>query len=164
MLNKIYIFSYAMTLYLIMSYYNIFPTDAAKKVCPITTPFVRYKYNRLPMGVRIAPDIFQEQKSALMNNLEFVRFYLGNFLLITSGLFEEHLAKAGEVINRLRSAGLKCNIDKCKFAVPKVEYLGCIITREGIKPDPKNSKQLSILNALRIKTGEVVPRNGTILP
>ena len=50
MLNKIYNFTHAMTLYLIMGYYNISLTDAAKKVCTITTPFVKYKYNRLPMG------------------------------------------------------------------------------------------------------------------
>ena len=59
---------------------------------------------------------------------------------------------------------LKCNIDKFNFAVPKVEYVGYIIMREGIKPDTKVLKQLSILNALRIKTSESVPRYGTILP
>ena len=32
-----------------MGYYNIFPTDAAKKVFTITTPFGKYEYNRLPI-------------------------------------------------------------------------------------------------------------------
>ena len=66
-------------------------------------------------------------------------------------------------MKRLQSAGLKFNIDKCKFAVSKIEYLGYIITWEVIKLDPKKLKQLSILNALRIKTGEAVPRHSTIL-
>ena len=55
----------------------------------------------------IAPGIFQDQMSALMENLEFVIFYLDGFLIITSGSFEEHLAKAKEVMKRLQSAGIK---------------------------------------------------------
>ena len=121
-----------------MGSYNISITDMAKKVGTITTPFGKYKYNRLPMGVCIAPDIFQEQVSALMENLEFVRIYLDGFLVITSGSFQEHLTKVEEAMKRLQSDGIKCKIDQCKFAVPKVEYLGFIITREGIKLDPKN--------------------------
>ena len=40
-------------------------------------------------------------------------------------------------MKQLHLAGLKYNIDKCKFVVPKVEKLGYIITLEGIKPEPK---------------------------
>ena len=103
------------------------------------------------MGVCIAPDIFQEQMSALKDDLYFVRIYLDGLLVITPGSFDEHIAKVEEVTKRLQLAGLNFNIDMCKFVVTKAEYLGCIITREGIKPDPEKSKQLSILNALRIK-------------
>ena len=61
---------------------------------------------------------------ALMEELGFVRVYLYNLLVITSGSFEDKLSKAEEVMQRLQSAGIKYNIDKCKFTVPKVEYLG----------------------------------------
>ena len=86
-LNKLSNFSYAMTLYFIMGYYNIFLTDGATTLCTVNTSFGKYKYNSLPMGVCIAPDIFQEQMSALMDILEFVKFYLDNSLVITSGSF-----------------------------------------------------------------------------
>ena len=98
-----------------------------------------------------------------MDYLYFFIVYLVGFLVSTLGSFEEHLAKVEEVMKRLQLAGLKCKINKCKFAVPKVEYLGYIITRESIKSDPKKLKKLSILNTLRIKTGGAVPRNDTIL-
>ena len=137
MINKISNFTYATTLYLIMGYYNISLTDAAKKVCTITTPFGKYECNHLPMGVCIGPDIFQEKMSSLMDDLEFFRVYLEDFLVVTSGSFEDHLAKVEEVVKRLHSGGLKCEIDNWKFELQKVEYLGYIITREGIKPDPK---------------------------
>lgn len=147
MLYKLSNFSYATTLDLCMGYYHITLTDAAKKICTITTPFGKYEYNRLPMGCCIAPDIFQERMSTLMDDLETVRTYLDDLLIVSSGTFEDHLAEVTEVMKRLQKAGLKCKIEKCKFAVPEVEYLGYIITREGIKPDPK--KIAAILNLER---------------
>ena len=65
--------------------------------------------------------------STLMDNLDFVRVYPKYLLIITSGSFEDHLSKVEEVMKWLQSAEIKYNIDKCKFAVPKVEYLGYII-------------------------------------
>jgi len=44
---------------------------------------------------------------------------------------------------------LKVNIEKSAFAVGELEYLGYVITREGIKPDPK--KIQAILNLERPK-------------
>ena len=47
----------------------------------------------------------------------------------------------------LQSDGIKCNIAQCNFSVPKLEYLGYIITQEGIKPYPKQIE--SIINIER---------------
>jgi len=41
------------------------------------------------------------------------------------------------VLKRLRDTGLQCDIKKCKFYTSKVTYLGLIISRDGIKMDPK---------------------------
>jgi hypothetical protein len=63
-----------------------------------------------------------------------VRAYIDDLLLITSGTYEEHLAKL-EVLLRLREAGLKV-AEKSKFCTGELEYLGYWITRDGIKPLP----------------------------
>ena len=72
-------------------------------------------------GVFIAPDIFQEQMSDLMDDLEFGRFYLDDLPVIILGAFKERLAEVEEVIKQLQLDGIKCKINKCKFAVPKLE-------------------------------------------
>ena len=53
------------------------------------------------MVVCIAPDIFQEKVSSLMYDLEFVRVYPDNFLIIASVSFKYHLAKVEEVMEKL---------------------------------------------------------------
>ena len=107
-----------------MGYYNISLTDAAKKACTIIKSFGKYKYNHISMGVYIVPYIFQDRMSALMDDLEFARVYLGDLLVMTLGSFEDHLAKFEEVIKQLQLVGLKYKIDKWNFKVPEEEYLG----------------------------------------
>ena len=41
------------------------------------------------------------------------------------------------IFGRLRAAGLKVNAPRCSFGLKDILYLGYVITREGIKPDPK---------------------------
>ena len=41
------------------------------------------------------------------------------------------------IFGRLRAADLKVIAPKCSFGLKDIIYICCIITREGIKPDPK---------------------------
>ena len=69
--------------------------------------------------------------------MEHVRAFIDDLLVVSHGTYEEHIAELDVVLNRLSKAGLKCKIDKCFFAEPEMEYLGYIITKDGIKPNPK---------------------------
>jgi hypothetical protein len=50
------------------------------------------------------------------------------------------------VLTRLRDAGFKVNVAKSSFCVHEIEYLGCILTREGIKPQSKKMQGILALN------------------
>jgi hypothetical protein len=50
------------------------------------------------------------------------------------------------VLTRLRDAGLKVNAAKSLFCAHEIEYLGYILTREGIKPQPKKVQTILALN------------------
>ncbi len=78
--------------------------------------------------------IFQEKMSDLMATLEFVRTYLDDLLISTKESLEDHLEKLSMVLTRLQDAGLKINADKSKFCALETEYIGYILTRDGIKP------------------------------
>eukprot|EP00957_Ditylum_brightwellii_P046472 3526630-Ditylum_brightwellii.AAC.1 len=59
------------------------------------------------MGLSNSPDVFQEKMGDLFADLENVRAYIDNLLVITRGNWEDHLAKLDEVLARLSKAGLK---------------------------------------------------------
>jgi hypothetical protein len=67
-------------------------------------------------------------------------------LVITRGTLEDHLDKLREVLRRLHKVGLKVNPVKSHFCTHKIEYLGYILTRDGIKPQPKNVQAILALN------------------
>ena len=64
----------------------------------------------------------------LMQDLEYVRAYIDDLLILTSGSLADHLEKLNEVFRRIREAGLKVNANKSFFARGELEYLGYWIT------------------------------------
>ena len=78
--------------------------------------------------------------------LEFVRAYMDDLLIITREMLDEHLQKMETVLTRLHDAGLKVNAAKSSFCAHEIEYLGYILTRGGIKPQPKKVQVILTLN------------------
>ena len=135
-------FTYATSLDLNMGYYTIRLDADAQKLCTIILPWGKYSYMRLPMGIGSSPDIFQEKMSGLMESLEFVRTYLDDLLILTKSTFDDHLIKLRQVLDRLKQAGLRINCTKSIFASDEIEYLGYILTCDGIKPQEEKVKAI----------------------
>ena len=149
-------FTFATALDLNMGYYTIRLDPDASKICTIIFPWGKYSYLRLPMGIAGSPDIFQAKMSELMVALEFVRTYLDDLLCITKASLDKHLDHLRLVLTRLREVGLKVNAPKSKFCAEDTEYLGYILTRTGIKPQPKKVQAILASN-MAIKVFIVCP-------
>jgi len=117
-----------------MGYYTIRLDPKVVEMLTIIFPLGKYSYLRLPMGYAGSADIFQAEMMDLMEALEYVRAYINDLLVITRGTLEDHLEQLGEVLRRLRQAGLKVNAAKSFSCTHEIENLGYILTRGGIKP------------------------------
>jgi hypothetical protein len=97
-----------------------------------------YEYLVMPFGLTNAPATFQ----ALINDIlreyldEFVVAYLDD-ILIYSKTRKEHIKHVRLVLKALEGAGMRINGEKSTFHASEVEFLGFIITRDGVKMDPK---------------------------
>jgi hypothetical protein len=139
-LQELESFTYATALDLNMGYYTIRLDPMVSKTCTIIFPWGKYSYKRLPMGFGGSADIFQAQIMDLMASLKFVHAYMDDLSIITRQTLDKHLQKMETVQTRLHDAGLKVNAAKSSFYAHEIEYLGYILTREGIKPQSKKSK------------------------
>jgi hypothetical protein len=145
-LQELECFTYATALDLNMGYYIIRLDPAAAKMCTIIFPWGKYSHQRLPMGFAGSADNFQAEMGNLMATLEYVRAYIGNLLVITRGSYDDHLDKLEQVFIRLGDAGLKVNAAKSFFSTQETEYLGYILTRGGVKPQPKKVQAILVFN------------------
>ncbi len=149
-LQEIKGFSYATALDLNMGYYTIRLDPDASKICTIIFSWSKYSYKRLPMGIAGSPDIFQGKMSELMESLEFIRAYLDDLLCISKLSLEDHLEKLEVVLGQLCDAGLKVNAAKSAFCALEIEYLGYVLTRDGIKPQ---SNKVQAILTIKPPTG-----------
>jgi hypothetical protein len=129
-----------------MGYYTIRLDPTVAKMCTIIFPWGKYLYQRLPMGFAGSADIFQAEMGNLMATLKYVRVYIDNLLVIIKSSHDDHLGKLEQVFIQLHDAGLKINADKLFFCAQETEYLGYILTRGGIKPQPKKVQAILALN------------------
>jgi hypothetical protein len=58
-------------------------------------------------------------------------------IVVYANSLSEHDFKLREVFGRIRKYNLKLQPDKCKFLRTEVSYLGHVITKEGVRPEPR---------------------------
>jgi hypothetical protein len=91
----------------------------------------------------------------LMISLEFVRVYMDDLVIITREILEELLHKMETVLTRLHDSRLKVNAAKSLFCAHEIEYLIYLLTRDGIKPQPKKVQVILTLNPPNNLAGKV---------
>ena len=92
----------------------------------------------MPFGLANAPSSFQNFINDILHGMldEFCTAYIDN-ILIYSNSKKEYQTQIRKVLTALQKAGLQADIDKCKFHLTKISYLGLIISTEGIRMDLK---------------------------
>ena len=138
-------FRYSTSLDLVQGYYQMPLDDESRKLATIVLPFGKYEYTVLPMGIKVAGDIFQQRMNDLLGHLPFVRCYLDDVLIVTKGTWDEHLQAVREVLECMNEKGLKINAMKSFFGKDRIEYLGYDISQEGIRPQAKKIEAIKAL-------------------
>ena len=151
-------------------YYHIGLKDSAKpKSAFILSSLGKYQFNRVPFGLAQAPAYFQKLINDVLNGCNFAMGYLDD-IIIYSRSEKEHLEHLEEIFIRLKAAGLKLKLEKCCFFKKHIQYLGHLISAEGIQslpeklegiakmPAPKNSKEVKQFLGLVGYYRKFVPR------
>lgn len=102
------------------------------------TRYGHFEYNVMPFGLTNAPATFQAFLNDVLRECldEFVVIYLDDILIYSSDE-ESHILHVRKVLELLMAADLQVNPEKCEFHKRKVEFLGYVISPEGISMDPK---------------------------
>ncbi|XP_030763270.1 uncharacterized protein K02A2.6-like [Sitophilus oryzae] len=117
-------------------FYSILLDDASADLCTFGTPFGRYRFLRLPYGIKSAPEVFQSRFKQIFN-LEGVDVYIDD-ILIWGKTKSEHDERLKKVLQIAKETNVRFNLHKCRFGVNEINYMGHVISGAGISPE--NSK------------------------
>ena len=102
-----------------------------------------FQFRVMPFGVTNGPPTFQ----CLMNNIfapanrKYVIMFLDD-ILVFSTTWEEHLEHLRSVLQTLREHQLFVKLSKCSFAPTELQYLGHVISSEGVATDPEKTRAM----------------------
>ena len=116
----------------------------SRKYTTFKTHTGTYQWKRVPFGLKGAPSYYQQQVANALEGLLYhiCEVYIDD-IIIYGKTEQEFLANLRAVMQRLQERGITVNPAKCKFGVTEVEYVGHVISKEGLKmSDEKKAKVL----------------------
>jgi len=87
----------------------------------------------MPFGLTNAPATFQSYINAALRQFldKFAIAYIDDILIYSNSL-EEHHEHVRTILKTLLEHGLYASLDKCQFSVQEVDFLGYVITPNGV--------------------------------
>lgn len=116
-------------------YWAIKLTEESSKLTTFNTVFGRYRFLRLPFGLKSAQDEFQRKVNETYEDLQGVMAIVDD-ILIYGKTEQEHDENLRAMLQRSRERGVKLNPEKSVVCATEVSYFGHLITKDGVKPDP----------------------------
>ena len=124
---------YFTSLDLTSGYYQLSVREEDRHKTAFTTPWGPWQFRKVPQGISNAVPTFQRTMEHLLRGLVGTSClcFLDD-ILIHSATFEQHLKDVDQVLERIQTAGMTLRLSKCRFFDREVEYLGHLISGDGV--------------------------------
>lgn len=147
---------YFTTLDLNDGFFHVAVAPDSMKYTSFVVPHGQFEYLRMPFGLKNAPSVFQGFVTEIFQDLisaEKIKVYIDDIVIGTATM-EEHIELVATVLRRLTEKGLELRMNKSRFGYERINYLGYVVTPDGIRPTdehiqaiknlplPKNAKEL----------------------
>ncbi|UYV65022.1 hypothetical protein LAZ67_3002850, partial [Cordylochernes scorpioides] len=123
------------------AYWHIPVAKECRDLLVMTTPFGKFRYNRLPFGLKISAQIFVEKMTNIFRD-SFQNITYVDDLLIYADTIQEHNKKLKGILEKAKEKNIKFDLTKAQICLTKVRFLGHVISQNGIDPEPNKIDKL----------------------
>lgn len=116
-------------------YWNVVLDNDSSYLTTFNSPFGRYRFLRMPFGLKMSQDVFQSKIDQTFEGCSGVTG-IADDIVVSGTTEEEHNRNLHGMIMRCQTTGLKLNPDKCYINQDKIKFYGIICSGDGIQPDP----------------------------
>ena len=100
-----------------------------------------FQWKRMPFGLCNATATFQRLMAQALTSVtkkygNLIMCYVDDVVIATPTL-EDHIERLVEVFSCMKQAGLKCKPSKCEILRDSIKYLGRLVDKYGVRPDPE---------------------------
>ena len=137
---------YFSTLDLLQGYHQIPMATNSKEKSAFITGDGLYQFLVMPFGLTNAPATFQRFMDAVLSGYKWrtLLVYMDD-ICVFSGSFEQHLIDLKDVFECMKQARLKLKPSKCHLFQTKINFLGHVVSDQGISPDPDKVKAIQAI-------------------
>ena len=129
--------------------------ETSSKLTSFVTPFGKYCYLRLPMGICNAPELFHQRMLEAFSDIPGVEVYLDDVLIHACDMLQ-HNQRLSMVLERCNELGITLNPEKCVYAKESIGFLGHEISSSGVRP--AHSKVQAVQNMVQPEDKKAVER------
>ena len=118
--------------------------ESSQELTTLNTPFGLYSMRFLPFGWHVSSSVFQTVMNDIIKDVPNVISYQDD-LLVYGKDEQQHDSALQQLLEKLIQYNVRINKTKSIFRKNEIQYLGYLVTGEGIQPDPK--KFMPIMSA-----------------
>ena len=123
-------------------YWSIVLTDESSDLCTFNSPAGKYKFRRLPFGLKCSQDIFQKYMDEIIAESGDGVTGIADDIVVHGKSIIEHDKALHRLMRAAVRFGLVFRYEKCAIRQEEIKFYGWIWSKEGIRPDASKCDEI----------------------
>ncbi|XP_028513965.1 uncharacterized protein LOC110235889 [Exaiptasia diaphana] len=129
------------------AYWHVRLDERSSNLTTMITPFGRYRWKRLPFGLKVSSEIFQRKIDEALENLKGVFNIVDDIIVVGCGATEsdalqDNQRNLSSCLERCKQSNIILNEDKQEAGLKEIIFHGHKITSSGVEVDKNKVKAI----------------------